>query len=58
MAYVVLAAGGSLERLKAHCGRELPRHLRPSRLEVRDALPLLANGKHDVTALTGTLRAR
>jgi len=51
VAHVVLTAGGSLERLKTYCGRELPRHLQPARFEVRDAMPLLPSGKHDVAAL-------
>jgi len=51
VAHVVLAAEGSLERLKVYCGRELPRHLQPARIEVRDAMPLLPSGKHDVAAL-------
>ncbi|HEV8400907.1 MAG TPA: AMP-binding protein [Gemmatimonadales bacterium] len=51
VAHVVLGPNGSLERLKAYCGRELPRHLQPARLEVRDAMPLLPSGKHDVAAL-------
>jgi len=51
VAYVVLAEGGSIERLQLYCGRELPRFLQPARFEVRDALPLLASGKHDVEAV-------
>ena len=51
VAHVVLAAEGSLERLKTYCGRELPRHLQPARIEVRNAMPLLPSGKHDVAAL-------
>jgi len=51
VAHVVLGAEGSLERLKAYCGRELPRHLQPARIEVRDSMPLLPSGKHDVAAL-------
>ncbi len=51
VAHVVLAAHGSLERLTAYCGRELPRYLQPARIEVRDALPLLPSGKHDVAAV-------
>jgi amino acid adenylation domain-containing protein len=49
--HVVLASAGSLERLKAYCGRELPRYLQPARFEVRDALPVLASGKHDFRAV-------
>lgn len=51
VAYVVLTQGGALERLQAYCGRELPRYLQPARVEVRDALPLLPSGKHDVQAV-------
>ena len=51
VAHVVLVTGGSLDRLKVYCGRELPRHLQPARIEVRDAMPLLPSGKHDVAAL-------
>jgi len=51
VAYVVLAGGGSLERLKSHCRRELPSYMQPARIDVRDALPLLPNGKHDVEAV-------
>ena len=52
--HVVLTAGGSVERLKAYCGRELPRYLQPARFEVRDALPLLPSGKHDLAAVRGS----
>jgi len=51
VAYVVLAEQGSLEQLQTYCGRELPRYLQPGRIEVRDALPLLPSGKHDVAAV-------
>jgi amino acid adenylation domain-containing protein len=51
VAYVVVAKGGSLERLKTYCGVELPRHMQPARFEVRDALPRLPSGKHDLAAL-------
>jgi len=51
VAYVVLGPQGSLERLQTYCGRELPRYLQPARIEVRDVLPLLASGKHDVEAV-------
>lgn len=51
VAHVVLSVGGSVDRLKAYCGRELPRHLQPARFEVREAMPLLPSGKHDVAAL-------
>jgi amino acid adenylation domain-containing protein len=50
VAYVVLAAKGTLEGLAAFCRRELPRYMQPSRFEVRDSLPRTASGKHDVNA--------
>jgi len=53
VAFVVLAGGGSLDRLRAYVGVELPRHMQPARYEVRDALPRLPSGKHDVAALRG-----
>jgi len=56
VAYVVLAAGGSLERLRVYVGVELPRPMQPARFEVRDALPRLPSGKHDVAALSGAQR--
>lgn len=51
LAHVVLAPDGSLARLKAYCMRELPRFMQPARFAVREALPLLPSGKHDVSAL-------
>lgn len=55
IAHVVLEVGGeptaSLERLKRFCGMELPRHMQPARYDVRDILPRLPNGKHDLQAL-------
>lgn len=52
IAHVVLAGGdGSLERLQAFCRTELPRYMQPARIEVRDALPRTASGKHDPLAL-------
>src|SRR6266566_4650257 len=53
VAFVVLAGGGSLDRLRAYVGVELPRYMQPARYEVRDALPRLPSGKHDVAALRG-----
>ena len=53
VAFVVVAGGGSLERLRAYAGLELPRHMQPVRYEVRDALPRLPSGKHDIAALCG-----
>lgn len=52
-AHVVLTTAGDLARLKAFCGRELPRHMQPARVVVHDALPLLPSGKHDIAALAG-----
>jgi amino acid adenylation domain-containing protein len=49
--HVVLRHAGSLERLKAYCGRELPRYMQPARFEVCDALPVLPSGKHDLRAV-------
>jgi amino acid adenylation domain-containing protein len=54
VAHIVLAAGGSLKRLKRHCGIELPRFMQPARFEVRDELPRLPSGKHDVAAISAT----
>jgi acyl-coenzyme A synthetase/AMP-(fatty) acid ligase len=51
VAHVVLGIAGSRDRLQAYCARELPRHLQPARIEVRDALPLLPSGKSDLAAL-------
>jgi amino acid adenylation domain-containing protein len=53
-AFVVLAAGATVERLTAWCRAELPRHLQPARFAVRDALPRNASGKFDFQALQGT----
>jgi amino acid adenylation domain-containing protein len=58
VAHIVLAPQGSRERLHAYCARELPRHLQPARIEVRDALPRLPSGKADLRALQGERRAR
>lgn len=51
VAHVVLTRDASLDRLRAYCGTELPRHLQPARLVIRDVLPLLPTGKHDMQAL-------
>ena len=60
VAFVVLAGGGegSLERLRAYAGLELPRHMQPARFEVRDKLPRLPSGKHDIAALSGAATTR
>ena len=54
VAHIVLAAGGSLDRLRRHCGIELPRYMQPARFEARDRLPRLPNGKHDLAAFSAT----
>jgi len=54
VAYVVLAVGGSLLRLKTFCGSELPYYMQPARFEVRQALPRLPSGKHDLAAVAGS----
>ncbi len=53
VAYVVLRSDGSLERLEAFVAEELPRYMRPARIEPRDALPRTATGKHDAAAARG-----
>jgi acyl-CoA synthetase (AMP-forming)/AMP-acid ligase II len=58
IAYVVLAEGGSLRDLTAYARLELPRYMQPVRIEVRDALPRNANGKHDLIALREQEAAR
>jgi acyl-CoA synthetase (AMP-forming)/AMP-acid ligase II len=54
VAFVVLSPGGAVETLRRFCGAELPRHMQPSRIEARDALPRLASGKYDLPALTAS----
>jgi acyl-CoA synthetase (AMP-forming)/AMP-acid ligase II len=51
VAYVVLAAGGSHDRLMAFARTELPRYLQPARYEVRERLPRLSSGKFDLGAV-------
>jgi acyl-CoA synthetase (AMP-forming)/AMP-acid ligase II len=51
VAYVVLAGGGSPERLRHYCRVELPRYLLPARFEIRASLPRLSSGKYDVASL-------
>jgi amino acid adenylation domain-containing protein len=50
VAYVVLRSEGSLERLKAFAAEELPRYMRPARIEARETLPRTTSGKHDAAA--------
>ena len=51
VAHVVLREDGSLESVEQFANRELPRYMRPARIEVHDALPRTASGKHDAGAL-------
>jgi amino acid adenylation domain-containing protein len=51
VAHVVLAAGGSLERLRHYCRTELPSYAVPARIDTHTALPRTASGKHDVSSL-------
>lgn len=51
VAHVVLATSGSLDRLKRHCGVELPRYMQPARFDVRATLPRLPGGKYDLAAV-------
>lgn len=50
VAYVVLATNGDLEKLESYCNVEMPRHMRPARIEVRSSLERTPSGKHDVAA--------
>ncbi len=52
VAYVILAGDGRLDRLEAFCAREMPRYMRPSRIEVRETLSRTVSGKHDVRAIS------
>lgn len=51
VAFVVLREGGDLRTLTQFARVELPRYMHPARYEVRDELPRMPNGKHDVMAL-------
>ena len=51
VAWVVLTTEGSLQQLRRFCRGELPLHMQPSRIEVRESLPRLASGKYDLAAL-------
>jgi acyl-CoA synthetase (AMP-forming)/AMP-acid ligase II len=53
LAHVVLRSNGTLERLEEFAAEELPRYMRPARIEVRDALPRTTSGKHDAAAARG-----
>jgi acyl-CoA synthetase (AMP-forming)/AMP-acid ligase II len=51
IAYVVLQPGGSKRHLEQFARLELPRHMQPARIEIREALPRLASGKYDIIGL-------
>jgi acyl-CoA synthetase (AMP-forming)/AMP-acid ligase II len=51
IAYVVLRPGASKRHLEQFARFELPRHMQPARIEVREALPRLTSGKYDMNAL-------
>lgn len=50
VAYVVLRDEGSVEGVETFAAQELPRYMRPSRIEARSELPRTASGKHDARA--------
>jgi acyl-coenzyme A synthetase/AMP-(fatty) acid ligase len=52
IAHVVLKGGGSLDRLKLHAARELPRYMQPVRYTAHGALARTASGKHDGRAMS------
>lgn len=49
--YVVGAAAGDLDEIRAHAARSLPAHMVPEALVALDALPMTSNGKLDRAAL-------
>lgn len=51
IAYVVLKPGSSRRQLEQFVRRELPRHMQPARIEVRESLPRLPSGKYDVNSM-------
>jgi len=51
IAYVVLRPGASKRHLEQFARFELPRHMQPARIEVRDTLPRLTSGKYDMITL-------
>ncbi len=51
IAHVVLAPGADAAAIRRHCARELPRHLQPTTIDVRDELPRLPSGKPDFARL-------
>jgi amino acid adenylation domain-containing protein len=56
VAYVVMRRDGSQERLEAFATQELPRYMRPARIEARSSLPRTPSGKHDPAALARASR--
>jgi len=53
VAHVVLRRDGSLEALESYAADELPRFMRPARIETYEALPRTVSGKHDAAAARG-----
>jgi acyl-CoA synthetase (AMP-forming)/AMP-acid ligase II len=51
IAYVVLRPGASNRHLEQFARFELPRHMQPARIVVRESLPRLTSGKYDMNAL-------
>ena len=51
IAHVVLKPGSSRQHLERFVRLELPRHMQPSRLEIRNSLPRLPSGKYDMNSL-------
>ena len=51
VAHVVLAPGATTADVARHCGRDLPRHLQPTRITVLPELPRLHSGKPDLARL-------
>jgi amino acid adenylation domain-containing protein len=51
IAHVVLKDSGSLDRLRQHALRELPRYMQPVRYTVHAALARTTSGKHDGRAM-------
>lgn len=51
IAFVSLADSGSKRELERFCRTELPRHMQPTRIELRETLARLASGKYDMDAI-------
>jgi amino acid adenylation domain-containing protein len=54
VAYVVLRDSGDVDRLTGFCAAELPRYMRPARIEVRSSLRRTHTGKYDVAAISAS----